>query len=64
MIKIYHTDTQAIICDEQLKVFWSATKKDAVELSRSIKSSISRREALAYAVELLLTNGYNEVDFH
>lgn len=61
MIKIYTTTTQAIVCDERLKVFYYTSKDNASKIAKGIKCSVSLRETLAYAAEMLLTQGYEEI---
>lgn len=61
MIKIYTTTTQAIVCDERLKIFYYTSKDYASKLSKSVKCSVSHRETLACPTEILLSTGYEEV---
>lgn len=61
MMKIYYTNTRAIVGDEYTREFYYTTKEEAQIIAKSMKSSISRRENLAYAAEILLGSGWKEV---
>lgn len=61
MLRIYPTQTRAIVCDERLKVFYYTSKEDAVSLSKGVKCTIVQRQGLSYTTEMLLSTGYIEI---
>ena len=61
MIKVYTTTSQAIVCDERLKVFYYTSKDNASKIAKGIKCSVSFRETLAFPTEMLLSQGYEEI---
>lgn len=60
MIKIYHTQTRAIIADEKSKVFYYATIQEAREIKKSKKATLHRKDGLVVITETLLNNNWKE----
>lgn len=62
MLKIYHTQTTALISDERNKVYWYASKTDASQLAKGIAGcSVVCVELLDRYSSLLQDKGYREV---
>lgn len=60
-MKIYHTQTTALISDERNKIYWYASKTDAAQLTKSIAGcSVVCVELLDRYSSLLQDKGYKE----
>lgn len=61
MINIYHTETQALVADEHLKVFYYVTKQSADNLAQGVKCTVYENQTLGKTQEFYERKGYEEV---
>lgn len=61
MINIYHTETQALVADEHLKVFYYVTKQSADNLAQGVKCTMYENQTLGNIQDYYEKKGYGEV---
>ena len=60
-MKIYHAQTQALVADEHLKVFYYVTRQSAVKLAKGVKCTIYEKQTLGNIQDYYERKGYGEV---
>lgn len=61
MIRIYHNDKYAIVADEYHRTYKEVSKKDAITISKSVKSVISWYASLENRRNTLIQSGYTKI---
>lgn len=60
-MKIYHTQTQALVADEHLKAFYYVTRQSANNLAKGVKCTMYENQTLGKTQEFYEKKGYEEV---
>ena len=63
MLKIYYSNTQALVVDEESKTYFPMTRKDGQAVAKAIESRSLQTEVMHKEIEFFAELGYRRMEY-